>query len=311
MGELTCATLLLVRMDWMERDSVRGNAEKIIDPRVRATVSKVSVTVILLFFTIVVLIPFFWMFTMSIRTTKAILSKPIALPESLRLTNYIRLFADPRIRFYRYILNSVFVALGSVVITLVLSTLAGYGFGRRRYNFKYREVVFAVLLFALMLPRQVMYIPQYILMSTYKLLNSHLGLILVYVAYALTLSTLLIRTYFSQIPEEFEESARIDGAHDIRIFMQIMLPLAQPVLLTVTLFQFRAFWNELLLAVTFITHQKLRTLPLAMMNFVGENAADYAMAAASLVVGMTPVLLIYIIFAERFIQGLTAGAIKG
>ncbi len=262
-------------------------------------------------FTVVVLIPFIWMISMSLRTTKAILSNPIAVPESLRLANYIRLFADPRIRFYRYIINSVVVTTGALAITLFLSTLAGYGFSRKRYSFRYREVLFGLLLLSLMLPRQIMYIPQYILMSSYGLLNSRFGLMLVYAAYGLTVSTLLIRTYFSQLPGELEESARLDGAHDLQIFLRIMLPIARPVLLTVTLFQFRAFWNELLLAVTFITNQKLRTLPLAMMTFVGENPADYAMAAASLVVGIAPVLILYIAFAERFIQGLTAGAIKG
>lgn len=261
--------------------------------------------------TLVILIPFLWMITMSVRTTREILNAPLAMPERLRLDNYVRLFADPRIRFYRYIINSALVTVGALVITLTLASLAGYGFGRRRYAFRARELLFGALLLSLMLPPQVMYIPQYILMSRYGLLNSRLGLILVYAAYALTMSTLLIRTYFSQLPEELEESARIDGARDARVFLQIMLPLAQPILLTVTLFEFRYFWNELLLAVTFISQQKTRTLPLAMMNFVGENASDYAMAAASLVVGMTPVLVLYIAFAERFIQGLTAGALKG
>ena len=277
----------------------------------RKTANDIIITVLLMSLTVVVLIPFIWMISMSIRTTKAILSNPIAVPESFRLANYIRLFADPRIRFYRYIFNSVLVTTGALAITLFLSTLAGYGFSRERYSFRLREVLFGLLLLSLMLPRQIMYIPQYILMSSYGLLNSRFGLMLVYAAYGLTLSTLLIRTYFSQLPGELEESARIDGANDLQIFLWIMLPIARPVLLTVTLFQFRAFWNELLLAVTFITSQKLRTLPLAMMNFVGENAADYAMAAASLVVGMAPVLILYIAFAERFIQGLTAGAIKG
>jgi len=287
---------------------VRGEQ---VNSRLGRAASDAAITVVLMALTLVILIPFLWMITMSVRTTREILNAPLAMPERLRLDNYVRLFADPRIRFYRYIINSALVTVGALVITLTLASLAGYGFGRRRYAFRARELLFGALLLSLMLPPQVMYIPQYILMSRYGLLNSRLGLILVYAAYALTMSTLLIRTYFSQLPEELEESARIDGARDARVFLQIMLPLAQPILLTVTLFEFRYFWNELLLAVTFISQQKTRTLPLAMMNFVGENASDYAMAAASLVVGMTPVLVLYIAFAERFIQGLTAGALKG
>ena len=118
-------------------------------------------------------------------------------------------------------------------------------------------------------------------------------------------------TYFQSLPEELEEAARIDGASDLRVFRQVMLPLARPAVATVILINFLQFWNELLLAVTMVTKPDMRTLPAAMMLFVGENSADYAMAASSLVAAMLPILLLYIFLSDKFIEGLTAGALKG
>jgi raffinose/stachyose/melibiose transport system permease protein len=162
-----------------------------------------------------------------------------------------------------------------------------------------------------MLPPQAMYIPQFIMMSKYRLLNTRLSLILLYAAYAVTISTYLLKTYFSQLPEELEESARIDGAGDFQVFLQIMLPLTKPIMATIILINFKDFWNELLIAMTMVTRTEIRTLPLAMMYFVGDNASDYAMAAASLVVGVLPLLLLYLFLADKFVEGMTAGAVKG
>ena len=251
------------------------------------------------------------MIAMSFRTTGEILSHPYGLPSRLRLDNYYRLIVDPDIGFMRYFWNSTVVTAGALVLTLSLSSLGGYGFARRRFSFPGRGVVFTVLLFALMLPPQAMYIPQFTMMTRYGLLNTRTALILLYAAYAVTISTYLLKTYFAQMPEELEESARLDGAGDLLIFSRIMLPLARPVIATVILINFKEFWNELLIALTMVTRPDLRTLPLAMMNFVGENASNYALAAAALVVGMSPLLVLYIALADRFVEGITAGAVKG
>ena len=266
---------------------------------------------VLLLFTLLVLIPFLWMISMSFRTTGEILSDPYGLPSRLRGDNYLRLLVDPAIGFMRYFWNSTVVTAGALVLTLCLSSLGGYGFARRRFSFPGRRALFTILLLALMLPPQAMYIPQFTMMTRYGLLNTRTALILLYTAYAVTISTYLLKTYFAQMPEELEESARLDGAGDLLIFYRIMLPLARPVVATIILINFKEFWNELLIALTMITRPDLRTLPLAMMNFVGENASNYALAAASLVVGMSPLLIVYMILADRFVEGITAGAVKG
>jgi raffinose/stachyose/melibiose transport system permease protein len=265
----------------------------------------------LMVFTLLVLIPFIWMLVMSVRTTGEILNDPYGLPSIIHWDNYARLLLDPKIAFYKYFVNSAIVTVGALVLTLILSTLGGYGFGRRRYDFKLRGPLFALLLFALMLPPQIMYIPQFTMIAEYGLLNTYWALILLYAATGLPVSTYLMATYFSQLPTEMEEAARIDGCGDLRMFWQVMLPLARPAVATVVLINFMNFWNELLLAMTMVTKPEMRTIQVAMMNFVGEHGSDYAIAAASLVTSMLPVLILYLVLSDKFIEGMTAGAVKG
>jgi raffinose/stachyose/melibiose transport system permease protein len=271
----------------------------------------VLLTVALLAFTLIVIVPFIWMLQMSFRTTGEILNNPYGLPTSFRWQNYTRLFLDPDILFYRFFINSIFVTGFAILLTTILSTLGGYGFGRPRYDFKFRGTLFIMLLFALMLPVQILYIPQFTMMSRYGLLNTRWSLVLLYTAMALPVSTYLMATYFSQLPSGLEDAARIDGCNDFGMFWRVMLPLARPALATVILFNSLHFWNELLLAVTMVTKPELRTLPAAMMMFVGEHGSDFALAAASLVAAMLPVLILYLALSEKFIEGLTAGALKG
>jgi raffinose/stachyose/melibiose transport system permease protein len=277
----------------------------------RRRLGKVLITIALMVVTMGVIIPFLWMVIMSFRTTAEILTDPYGLPKSLDFGNYITLITDPQIAFYKYFLNSVYVTLGALVLTVILSTLGGYGFGRSRYEFKFRGWLFAMLLFALMLPPQIMYLPQFTMMSRYGLLGTRWSLILLYTATALPVSTYLMATYFSQLPAELEDAARIDGCNDFGMFWRVMLPLTRPAVATVVLINFLHFWNELLLAITMITDPNKRTIQAAMMMFVGEHGSDYAIAAASLVVSMLPVLILYLFLSDKFIQGLTAGAVKG
>ena len=268
-------------------------------------------TVVLLVFTLGVIIPFIWMILMSVRTTGEILVDPYGLPKVIQWQNYIKLFFDPQIRFYQYFVNSIFVTFFAVLICILLSTLAGYGFSRKRYNFKFRGWIFAILLFALMLPSQILYIPQFTMMANYGLINTRWSLVLLYSALGLPVSTYLMSTYFAQLPSELEDAALIDGCSDLGMFWMVMLPLARPALATVILINSLGFWNELLLSLTMVTKPEMRTLPSAMMMFVGENAADYAMAATSLVAAMLPILLLYLLLSDKFIEGMTAGALKG
>ncbi len=279
--------------------------------RLRRNLGKTILTIVLLVFTAIVIIPFLWMLIMSFRTTGEILRDPYGLPTQFNWQNYYKLFFDPSISFGKYFVNSAIVTVMATLLTLFLSTLGGYGFGRSRYYFKARGLLFTLLLFALMLPRQILYLPQFEMMSRYGLLNTYWALVLIYAAMQLPLSTYLMSTYFSTLPEELEDAARIDGCTEMGTFWRVMLPLARPAISTVVLVNFLAFWNELLLAVTMVTDPSKRTLPAAMMMFVGEHGSNYAIAASSLVSAMLPIFIVYLFLSEKFIEGLTAGAVKG
>jgi ABC-type glycerol-3-phosphate transport system permease component len=221
------------------------------------------------------------------------------------------LFIDPTIKFYQYYFNSIFVTGFALILNTIVATMGGYGFGRSRYDFKGRSLLLGALLVALMLPVQILYIPQFVMVAKYGLLNTRWVLVLLYAVLSLPVSVYLLSTYFSQLPSEFEDAARIDGCTEFGMFWRVMLPLARPVLATVLLLNFMSYWNELLLAITMVPMKQYRTLPAALLNFVGEHGSDYAIASASVVSAAAPIFILYVFMSERFAEGLTAGGIKG
>lgn len=279
--------------------------------KIKRNLPNLGLVVVLLVFTFIVLVPFFWLMLMSVKSTKEILIDPYGLPSVIKWQNFVNLFTDPRIQLHRYYLNSIIVTGGALSLSTLLATMGGYGFGRKAYAFRGREAVMSVLLFALMLPPQIMYIPQFTMMSKYHLLNTYWALIFLYTAMSLPMSTFLLSTYFSQLPSELEDAAKIDGCNDWQTFALVMLPLARPAVLTVMLLNFLLFWNEFLLSITMVTKPAMRTLPSAIFNFIGETQSELGMAAASMILTMLPILILYLFFSKRFIEGLTAGAIKG
>jgi raffinose/stachyose/melibiose transport system permease protein len=271
----------------------------------------VAVTLVLVAFTLMVIIPFIWMIVMSLRTTGGILNDPYGLPWPIRWQNYWKLFTDPDIKFYRYYFNSTFVTGFALILNTIVATMGGYAFGRKRFDFKGRSLLLGALLIAVMVPVQILYIPQFMMVAKYGLLNTRWVLVFLYAALSLPVSIYLLSSYFSQLPSEFEDAARIDGCTEFGIFWRVMLPLARPALATVILINFMNYWNELMLAITMVPQAQYRTLPAALLNFVGEHGSDYAIAAASLVSTAAPIFILYLFMSERFVEGIMAGGVKG
>ncbi|MBN1286382.1 MAG: carbohydrate ABC transporter permease [Anaerolineae bacterium] len=284
----------------------------------------------LLVFTVVVGFPFVWMLALSFRNTTEILADPFGLPVPFRAKNYVTLFTDPQIDIFRYVLNSIIVTGGSLILSTMLSALAGYGFARRRFRFRGRELLFGMMFISIMFPAQISLIAQFQQMVSYKIIpqfemvagqlqitgwtslyNNLLSLVLLYSATRLPISVFLLRTFYAQIPQDLEDAARIDGCNDWSMFWRVMFPISRPALATILIFNFIYCWNEFLYAIVMVPTRSSRTLPLAIFNFLGENRSDYALGAASLVASTLPVLLLYLFLSERFIEGMTAGAVKG
>lgn len=264
--------------------------------------------IFLLVYTAVELGPFIWSFLMSLRTTPEILKSPYGIPTSPDLSNYVRALTE--FGFMKYFRNSVYVTIAAMVLVTPISAMAAYAFGRQRYNFRMRELIFQLIFITIMFPPQITLLSLYILLWRYKLLNL-VGLSIIYAATALPISIYILRAFFGQIPQELEDAARIDGASDWQTFWRVMFPIARPAIATVIVLNFINFWNEFLYAVTMIRKDDMRTLPLGVMNIMGDQFIDYGGLAATLIISIAPVIVLYAFLSELFIKGMTAGALKG
>ena len=205
--------------------------------------------------------------------------------------------------------NSIYVSTVSMVVTVAISALAGYGLGRIR--FAGRGVVYGIVLVGLTIPLQIALIPLFINLRTLGLINTPLALIGPYTAFGLAFGIYIMKGFFQGLPRELEDAARLDGAGEFSIFLWVMLPLTRPALATVAIFIFLQNWNEFLFALTFITEGRMRTLPTGIYALLSsEFYGNYPILAASLVLFSVPVLVLYFLFQRQFIEGLTAGALK-
>jgi raffinose/stachyose/melibiose transport system permease protein len=205
--------------------------------------------------------------------------------------------------------NSIYISTASMVLTVAVSALAGYGLGRMR--FVGRAAVYALVLVGLTIPLQIALIPLFINLRALGLINTPFALIGPYTGFGLAFGTYIMKGFFEGLPRELEEAARLDGAGEVSIFARVMLPLTRPALATVAIFLFLQNWNEFLFALTFITEGRLRTLPTGIYALLSsEFYGNYPILAASLVLFSLPVLALYFVFQQQFIEGLTAGALK-
>ena len=275
----------------------------------RRTLSTGIIVLICLFFTAIVAGPFLWTAIMSFRLTTEIDANHYGLPNPLHFENYI--YAFTKFGFAQYMRNSAFVTGFALLIATSVTTMAAYAFARRRYVFLGREPLFLLIFISIMFPPQISLLALFQLLVKYKLYNTLWGLVLVYSASALPFNIYILRAFFAQIPQDIEDAARIDGCTDLQMFWRVMFPIARPAVATTVVLNFINFWNEFLYAVTFVTRQEARTLPLAVMFFMGEAYLDVGMLAAGVMVSSLPVLILYLFLSEQFIKGMTAGALKG
>lgn len=229
------------------------------------------------------------------------------IPWPPHLENYPRAWVASNIG--RLYWNSIYVSTASMVATVAISALAGYGLGR--IQFAGRSIVYGVVLVGLTIPLQIALIPLFMNLRVLGLLNTRLALIGPYTAFGLAFGTYVMKGFFQGLPRELEEAARLDGAGELGIFARVMLPLTRPALATVAIFVFLQNWNEFLFALTFITEGSMRTLPTGIYALLSsEFYGNYPILAASLVLFSAPVLVLYFVFQREFVEGLTAGALK-
>jgi multiple sugar transport system permease protein len=255
-------------------------------------------------------VPLLWPILRSFEPASLVTAPPSAEDFThLTLANF-RLLLGGSVHVLRYLLNSCIVVLGTIALTVVLSTLAGLGFAR--YQFRGQNIVFLLILSTFMIPFQAILTPLFLELHSFHLLNTLQGLVVVYTTFNLPFAVFVMRNAFRQVPKEIEESAIVDGA-GTRSLLRLMLPLAVPGIMTVCIYTFLFSWTEFLAALTFLTSQSLFTLPIALLNI--ENGTfgqvNYAVLEAGAVIAMVPSVVVYLALQRYYVAGFLSGSVKG
>lgn len=238
---------------------------------------------------------------------------PSPLPTELSLEHFRALLgargAGGELLFLRYAFNSAIVALATTVVGVGLSCTAAYVLSRR--EFAGRQLSLTSFLVVQMFPATLLIMPLYVVLNRLGLLNSLLGLVLVYATTAIPFCVWTLKGYFDSLPKELEEAARIDGASHWGVFFRIVLPLARPGIAVTALFSFMTAWNEFILASTFMTSETAYTLPVLLQSSVGEYSANWGVFAAGAILTSLPVMILFYVLQRYLVGGLTAGSVKG
>ena len=257
---------------------------------------------------LLVVYPFLVLLYGSLKSEGDFLANPLSFPVVPHFENYA--YAWNAAHIPNYTINSAIVAGTTVVLTLVLAATASYGLSQ--FRFRGAKLIYLSFVLLLTIPVQIYIIPLYIIVVKMRLANNYLGLILPYTAGSLPLAVFLFRTYFDALPADLVDAARIDGCNHFRAFLHILLPLAKPIIATVSIFTFVGAWNEFFLALVFIHDPNLATLPLGLQAFfINQYQTQFPQLFATLIVSIAPIVVVYLVLQRQFMAGLTAGAIQG
>lgn len=277
---------------------------------VRKKKSKISTKIIYIFLSIlavIYLLPLLWVIYVSLKDDKTLFVSPWALPERLMIENYT--FAWTAGKLGTATLNSALVCGTTLILCLLIGSMAAFAIGRMRWKFS--GAMMTYFLTGMMIPVHCILIPVFTRFSKMHLTNSQVGLILPYLTLSLPITIFIMTGFFQSLPNELFESACIDGCSIYRSFTHIALPLSKTGLFVTGLMTFVANWNELLLAMVFISDDAKKTLPVSLSKFVGPYNTNYSQMFAAIVIAIIPTIIVYCMFSNQIVEGLTAGAVKG
>ncbi|MEH2228380.1 MAG: carbohydrate ABC transporter permease [Nostoc sp.] len=277
--------------------------------------TKFSLKKILLFIIVVLIVlfslaPALWQLLTSFKVNEDIAAVPtVYFPTRFTFNHYIELFT--RRPFWRYIFNSAFVSITSTAVALAIGAPAAYALARLRPWGE--KVILASILIVTLFPGILLFLGLLEIIQALKLGNNYLALIIPYTAINLPLTILVLKSFFEKLPKDLEDSARVDGYNTFQLLWQIVLPMTLPALVTTGILTFIFAWNEFIFALTFMTREELKTIPVAAAQLGGATIYEipYGPIAAATVIGTLPLILLVLFFQRRIVQGLTAGAVKG
>jgi ABC-type glycerol-3-phosphate transport system permease component len=246
--------------------------------------------------------PTIWMALSALKSNREIFRTPFGLPKDWRWTNFADAWTQGGLG--GLYLNTVIVTSVAVTLAVFASTAAAFAFAR--LEFRGRDFLYRLLLIGLLLPPPVIAIPLFTQLRDMHLLNTLWALILPGAAWALALTTFIMRSYFIAVRPDMEEAARMEGANIWQIFWHVSMPMVKPAMITVAVLNTINIWNELLFALLFITDDEKRTLPAGLIRFYGFHSTDYALVFAALVITTLPILALYFMLQRQVVAGLTA-----
>jgi multiple sugar transport system permease protein len=257
---------------------------------------------------VAVVLPFWYMIITSLKPQSYIFEIPPRLwPSEITLDNFKA--ALSKNTFGIYFLNSLFVAVTSTALTVLISSMLAYVFARMQFRGK--ETIFSIFLVGMMIPPVMLIIPQFIITKQIGLFDSLAGLVTVYISMNLSTQTYLLRNFFEDFPRDMEEAALIDGASQWIIFSKLILPLSKPGLSVVTIFTFLYSWDEFPWAHVAIKETSKRTLPIAIALFQTQHLTEWGQVFAASLIALIPVVIVYLIFQRYFVQGISTTGMKG
>jgi multiple sugar transport system permease protein len=269
----------------------------------------VFIHLILVMGILAVLGPFVYMILTSLTQDNYSLPSPYKLFFDVKsFDNYAAAWSKNH--FERYFLNSVIVTVVTVFLSISLAASTAYAFAR--FTFPFKELLFRVFIFTMIMPALLNIIPQFTIIKSLGLVNTFPGLILLYVGSGVVGSTFFLRGFFERVPVELEDSVVMDGGGRWTIFRNIYIPLSLPALGTMAIFSFQGTWDEFTVALTFLKSESLRTLPIALQLFKGQYATLYGLFFAASVIALVPILVIFAVFQKQFVNpGQSEGGVKG
>lgn len=242
----------------------------------------------------------------SLKGNNEIFNAPFSLPEVFRFENYIIAWTEAKMS--RYMLNSILISLSTVFIVIVVSSMAAFVLAR--FNFRFNKFLSIFFLLGMMIPMHTILVPVAYTIGTLGLKNNLLALILLYVAFSLPFSILVLTRFMKGVNGSLEEAAIIDGASYFQVYYKIMLPISVPAISTISIFNFLLAWNDILFPLLFINDDRLKPIALGLLNFSGERGSEYGPLMAAIAITILVPLVVYLLFQEKVEGGLAAGAVK-
>ena len=277
---------------------------RIMGRKIPATTIGIYFTVIIV--TIVMLLPFAWMLSASLKLSRDVFAFPIEwIPSQPRWENYVDIWT--KIPLALFIYNTSKLTIIVTLLQLLTSSFAAYAFAK--LHFPYKNTLFLGYIATIAMPWQVYMVPQFLLMREFGLNNTHLALIFLQAFTAF--GVFLMRQFYMSVPNELCEAARIDGMNEYQIWAKIMLPLSKPALSTLTIFTFVTTWNDFLGPMIYLTKTELKTIQIGLRMFISQYSAEYGLIMAASVVALIPVLIVFLALQRFFVEGVSSTRLKG